>query len=48
MAVNGEAEGGTSDGGYLADGNTLTAEERAFLQSNLPPGKNVALDEDIL
>lgn len=46
--VNGEIESGPSDGGYLADGNTLTAEERAFLQSNLPPGKNVALDEDIL
>ncbi|XP_047020122.1 polyadenylate-binding protein-interacting protein 1 isoform X2 [Helicoverpa zea] len=47
-AVNGEVESGPSDGGYLADGHTLTAEERAFLQSNLPPGKNVALDEDIL
>lgn len=46
--VNGEVEGGPSDGGYLADGHTLTAEERAFLQSNLPPGKNQALDEDIL
>ncbi|XP_026730037.1 polyadenylate-binding protein-interacting protein 1 isoform X3 [Trichoplusia ni] len=47
-AMNGEMESGPSDGGYLADGHTLTAEERAFLQSNLPPGKNVALDEDIL
>lgn len=46
--MNGEVESGPSDGGYLADGHTLTAEERAFLQSNLPPGKNVALDEDIL
>ncbi|CAB3243796.1 unnamed protein product [Arctia plantaginis] len=48
LYVNGEVESGSSDGGYLADGHTLTAEERAFLQSNLPPGKNVALDEDIL
>lgn len=36
------------DGGYLADGHTLTAEECAFLQSNLPPGKSAALDDDIL
>lgn len=48
IAMNGEVESGPSDGGYLADGHTLTAEERAFLQSNLPPGKNIALDEDIL
>lgn len=53
---NGEAEpvggggggGGVGDGGYLADGHALTAEERAFLQSNLPSGKNAALDDDIL
>ncbi|KAJ0179981.1 hypothetical protein K1T71_004572 [Dendrolimus kikuchii] len=50
-AVNGEAEGSegaVGEGGYLADGHKLTAEERAFLQSNLPPGRNLALDEDIL
>ncbi|XP_068630526.1 uncharacterized protein Paip1 isoform X2 [Battus philenor] len=41
-------EGGTNnEGGYLADGHSLTAEECAFLQSNLPP-KTAALDEDIL
>lgn len=46
-AANGEVvEAG--DGGYLADGHTLTAEECAFLQSNLPPGKSAALDDDIL
>lgn len=42
------ANGESSDGGYLADGHTLTAEECAFLQSNLPPVKNAALEEDIL
>ncbi|KAM3962875.1 poly(A) binding protein interacting protein 1 [Aphomia sociella] len=40
--------GPSSDGGYLADGNTLTPEEQAFLQSNLPPAKSVELDDDIL
>lgn len=43
---NGEVE--IVDGGFMADGHKLTAEERAFLQSNLPPGKNAALEEDIL
>ncbi|XP_047985902.1 polyadenylate-binding protein-interacting protein 1 isoform X5 [Leguminivora glycinivorella] len=38
---------GAGDGGYLADGHSLTAEECAFLQSNLPP-KSAALEEDIL
>lgn len=33
--------------GYLADGATLTPEERAFLQNNLP-AKNAAIEEDIL
>lgn len=42
-------DGPNSDGGYLADGNSLTPEEQAFLQSNLPPSsKNAALDDDIL
>ncbi|KPI97972.1 PREDICTED: polyadenylate-binding protein-interacting protein 1 [Papilio xuthus] len=45
---NGDMEGGANnEGGYLADGHTLTAEECAFLQSNLPP-KAAAIDEDIL
>lgn len=44
---NGEVEGGANEG-FMADGHKLTAEERAFLQSNLPPGKNAALEEDIL
>lgn len=39
--------GANTEGGYLADGHTLTAEECAFLQSNLPP-KAAAIDEDIL
>ncbi|XP_049866147.1 polyadenylate-binding protein-interacting protein 1 [Pectinophora gossypiella] len=47
QAVNGAMEGG-GEAGYLADGNTLTAEEQAFLSSNLPPGKNTALEDDIL
>lgn len=34
-------------GGYLADGQSLTLEERDFLQSNLP-AKPAALDIDIL
>lgn len=38
---------GSGDGGFLADGHSLTAEECAFLQSNLP-GKSAALEEDIL
>ncbi|XP_073966282.1 uncharacterized protein, partial [Choristoneura fumiferana] len=45
--TNGSAEG-VGDGGYLADGHSLTAEECAFLQSNLPAPKGQALDEDIL
>ncbi|CAH2075192.1 unnamed protein product, partial [Iphiclides podalirius] len=46
--MNGEMDGGSNnEGGYLADGHMLTAEECAFLQSNLPP-KPAALDEDIL
>ncbi|XP_030038543.2 polyadenylate-binding protein-interacting protein 1 [Manduca sexta] len=45
--TNGEIEG-TANEGFMADGHKLTAEERAFLQSNLPPGKNAALEEDIL
>lgn len=36
------------EGGFLADGHTLTAEERAFLQSNLPPHKHQPIDDDIL
>ncbi|XP_026328307.1 polyadenylate-binding protein-interacting protein 1 isoform X2 [Hyposmocoma kahamanoa] len=43
--TNGEPD---NDAGYLADGNQLTAEEHAFLRSNLPTGKNASLDEDIL
>ncbi|XP_063361006.1 polyadenylate-binding protein-interacting protein 1 isoform X2 [Cydia amplana] len=39
--------GGGVGGGFLADGHSLTAEECAFLQSNLPP-KAAALEEDIL
>ncbi|CAH0407655.1 unnamed protein product [Chilo suppressalis] len=47
--MNGETDGGPAgEGGYLADGHTLTAEERAFLQSNLPAPKNAALEDDIL
>ncbi|XP_023950971.1 polyadenylate-binding protein-interacting protein 1 [Bicyclus anynana] len=42
---NGEAEG--TMGGYLADGQSLTLEERDFLQNNLP-SKPAALDIDIL
>ncbi|CAG5027354.1 unnamed protein product [Parnassius apollo] len=46
--MNGESDGGISnEGGYLADGHTLTAEECAFLQNNLPP-KAAAIEEDIL
>lgn len=41
---NGEGEGE----GFLADGQSLTAEEHAFLQSNLTGAKNGALEEDIL
>lgn len=40
--VNGESEGGE---GYLADGQELTAEEHAFLQSNVG-GKGVSLEEE--
>lgn len=43
--TNGESE---NDAGYLADGNQLTAEEHAFLRSNLPTGKNASLEEDIM
>ncbi|XP_045764964.1 polyadenylate-binding protein-interacting protein 1 isoform X2 [Maniola jurtina] len=43
--TNSEPEG--TMGGYLADGQTLTLEERDFLQSNLP-AKPAALDIDIL
>ncbi|KOB66590.1 Polyadenylate-binding protein-interacting protein 1 [Operophtera brumata] len=43
--MNGESEGGE---GYMADGHALTAEEHAFLQSNLTGPKNIALEEDIL
>ncbi|KAJ2938224.1 hypothetical protein O0L34_g16549 [Tuta absoluta] len=39
---------GGGEGGYLADGHSLTAEEAAFLQSNLPQGKTAAIDDDIL
>ncbi|CAG9560245.1 unnamed protein product [Danaus chrysippus] len=42
--ANSEADG---VGGYLADGHSLTAEECAFLQSNLPP-KPPAIEDDIL
>lgn len=46
--MNGEIDGSSNnEGGYLADGHTLTAEECAFLQNNLPP-KPTAIDEDIL
>ncbi|XP_072940858.1 uncharacterized protein Paip1 [Epargyreus clarus] len=48
-AINGELEPVlTPEGGYLADGHSLTAEECAFLQSNLPAGKAAAIDDDIL
>ncbi|CAH2242017.1 polyadenylate-binding protein-interacting protein 1 [Pararge aegeria] len=43
--TNSEPEG--TMGGYLADGQSLTMEERDFLQSNLP-AKPAALDIDIL
>ncbi|CAG4937297.1 unnamed protein product [Colias eurytheme] len=36
------------EGGYLADGHALTAEECAFMQNNLPAAKGAALEEDIL
>ncbi|XP_013188169.2 polyadenylate-binding protein-interacting protein 1 isoform X1 [Amyelois transitella] len=43
------AVNGSPEGGYLADGHALTAEEAAFLQSNLPPAHATpALDDDIL
>ncbi|XP_063379263.1 polyadenylate-binding protein-interacting protein 1 isoform X1 [Cydia fagiglandana] len=44
---SGDAGGGPAGGGFLADGHSLTAEECAFLQSNLPP-KAAALEDDIL
>lgn len=43
----GAGDGAGAGGGFLADGHSLTAEECAFLQSNLPP-KAAALEEDIL
>ncbi|XP_063532229.1 polyadenylate-binding protein-interacting protein 1 isoform X2 [Cydia strobilella] len=46
-AGDGGGGGGVVGGGFLADGHSLTAEECAFLQSNLPP-KAAALEEDIL
>ncbi|XP_047514128.1 polyadenylate-binding protein-interacting protein 1 isoform X3 [Pieris napi] len=38
----------TPEGGYLADGYTLTPEECAFMQNNLPNNKTAVLEEDIL
>lgn len=44
--LNGEtSSASTSDGGFLADGHALTAEERAFLQNNIPSAE---LEADIL
>ncbi|GBP98547.1 Polyadenylate-binding protein-interacting protein 1 [Eumeta japonica] len=44
----GDGEGEGAEGGYLADGHVLTAEERAFLQTHLPHKATDTLEDDIL